>query len=264
MSLSRDWFALKSLYRTDDAKDAFDREVRMFKRFDGLHHSHIVSMLATYTHRDVFNLVFPYAESDLYRYWERNPGPLSDPSSVSIDDMRWMSAQILGIAGAVDMIHNPPHLSEFGETLYGRHGDIKPDNILWFRSDKNRRGIFAITDFGLSSIHRERSRSNEPNNGTPFTPSYRPPECDMEGCHISRSFDIWSLGCLYLELASWILGGFKLLEQFELARMTQSMMTGVTTSTFFDIKVLETKKHQFMVKPSVKEVCPIPSVTTIT
>jgi serine/threonine protein kinase len=161
-----------------------------------------------------------------------------------------MSAQIVGLAGALDTIHNPP---DAPHGPYGRHGDIKPENILWFLSEEHPRGFFVITDFGLSSINSEFSRSNIRNRDIAFSPRYRPPENDMDGGLVSRSYDIWTLGCLYLEMACWMLGGIKEIEQFELARMSPSS-TGFTVSTFFDIRLSEGSKSEgnnvdvFMVK----------------
>jgi len=73
-----------------------------------------------------------------------------------------MSAQLLGIASAVDTIHNPPYDPD-GSCFFGRHGDIKPENILWFRSNKNPHGLFVLSDFGGSSVNRRSSRSNVAN-----------------------------------------------------------------------------------------------------
>ena len=38
-------------------------------------------------------------------------------------------------------------------------------------------------------------------------PGYRPPECDVDGGYINRLFDIWMMGCLFLEMITHLLGG---------------------------------------------------------
>ena len=205
----------------------------MLKHFASLKHSHLVTLLATFKYGDAYHLMFPYAECDIYEYWQHHQGLLSDASRASLDDLRWLSRQILGVASALDCIHNPRDIP-YGTPKYGRHGDIKPDNILWFQSESDPRGTLVIADFGLSSFHRELSRSNIPNRKVAFTPRYRAPESDIYGGRISRSYDIWTLGCFFLEMACWIFGGIEEIEQFDLARMSPSIF-GSTTSAFFDI-----------------------------
>lgn len=239
----------------------------MLKRFNGHVHPHLVTLLATFTHRDTDHLILPWAECDLFSYWENHEAPST------ADDILWLSAQVLGLATALNLIHNPPE--ENGSTRqYARHGDIKPENILWFKSIKDSRGILVISDLGLSSMNTKNSRSGMRNETVAFTPTYRPPESDIENGYISRSSDIWSLGCLFLEMTTWMLGGCKLVESFSLARVAPSMM-GFNTDTFFDIlqradsKVAseeatngsstetnpESGEFQFQVKKQVTAVC---------
>jgi serine/threonine protein kinase len=138
-------------------------------------------------------MIFPSAECDVDIYWEKeNP----EPDLTDVDFVRWVIKQCRAIMEAVDVIHNPKYPAALPkETLrYGRHGDIKPENILWYKSpDEKDRGIWVISDLGLSAFNREESRSMIPNESILYTPGYRPPECDIEGGTISRAFDIWTL-----------------------------------------------------------------------
>lgn len=258
-------FAIKSFNPASIEARHVESEVEMLKRFNGHMHPHLVTLLATYTHRDIHHLIFPWAECDLSSYWENNAPPST------ADDVLWLSAQALSLASALDLTHNPP--SEDGSTrLHGRHGDIKPENILWFKSTNDSKGILVISDWGLSSMNSKKSRSNVPNKFVGFTPAYRPPESDIEDGSISRSSDIWSLGCLFLEMISWMLGGWPLVERFTLARVAPSTM-GFNTDSFFDILPREdselkgkavigdastdsnSKPRVFQVKKQVTEVC---------
>lgn len=76
------------------------------------------------------------------------------------------------------------------------HSDLKPDNIL------HQNGKFTLIDFGSAFIFD--------NSGTPqiTTPEYAPPEA-LIGCGETLSeiahpwsYDIWSLGMIFLELAA--------------------------------------------------------------
>jgi serine/threonine protein kinase len=88
---------------------------------------------------------------------------------------------------------------EKSEELYGRHGDIKPENILWFQETPDtddEAGILQIADFGLGRFHGRESRSNVHPDGVVGSPTYEPPECKLHR-PVSRAYDIWSLGYLY-------------------------------------------------------------------
>jgi serine/threonine protein kinase len=99
--------------------------------------------------------------------------------------------------------------AEKEKELYGRHGDIKAENILWFKKIpgcENLMGVLQIADFGLGKFHGRDSRSKVSPDDVQSSPTYEPPECKLHKL-ISRAYDIWSLGCLYLEFITWLLMG---------------------------------------------------------
>jgi serine/threonine protein kinase len=87
------------------------------------------------------------------------------------------------MASALSTIHNPRNDMNLGpKRKYGRHGDIKSENILWYPpSEQNPRGHLVIADLGLTAFNSTRSRSNIPGESIPPSPDYRPPECDLAG-----------------------------------------------------------------------------------
>lgn len=177
-----------------------------------------------------YHFVFPFARYALDDYWRSNHNPTWDMITV-----RWVAKQLLGIMGAIDAIHMPKHLV----AKYGMHGDLKPDNILWFESREDSKGIFVISDFGLADMHSDKSRSNIPNEKIPAVPGYRPPECDIQGGYISRRYDIWTLGCLFLKIVTWLMGGQQLLGAFKKERMKTIYVTGAKRDMFYAVKRLE-------------------------
>ncbi|KAF2687631.1 kinase-like protein [Lentithecium fluviatile CBS 122367] len=217
----------------------FWQEVNMLKRFSGLFHEHLVTLLMTWRIQDRHYFLFPWAPCDLEAYWDKEGNWSLDQRTGCVErkTMCWISKQILGITEALHRIHNPTHLN-LVEAKFGRHGDLKPENILWYESPNDPKGILVIADFGLGSFNSAKSRSNIPGEAIPVTPNYRPPECDMEGGKISRSFDIWTFGCLLLELTCWAFGGKELRGEFEDERTTL-YITGSQTDIFFDVKKLE-------------------------
>ncbi|KAI1034595.1 hypothetical protein LB504_004597 [Fusarium proliferatum] len=225
--------AVKSLKNTKYGKGTSNKELEMLKRFSGLSQPNIITLLATYTLNDRFHFIFPAAEYDLLMYWKVHPGPLVNPASANGEGLLWLSEQIRNIVGALAHIHEGRKANMDTEGMFGRHGDIKPANILWFRSRKERRGVFVISDFGIADAHREETRSIIPATDLPITPRYRAPECDIRGGRISRAYDIWSLGCVLLEMISWILGANELREQFK-EILVSPYITGVKTDIYYD------------------------------
>jgi serine/threonine protein kinase len=226
-------FAVKALLELEFNNEArFRNESDQLRRFNGLIHAHLVTLLATFTFQGQYHFLFPYADYALDQYWERR---LPEPRP-SIEMIQWVAKQCAGIMAAMDTIHDPPNQNHLKEKGYGRHGDIKPDNILWFNSTTDPRGILVVSDLGLASFNRETSRSNIPNQRIPQVPGYRPPECDIKGGTISRAYDIWTLGCLFLELLTWLLGGWKSIQEFDMNRTTTFMITGGLNNIFFCLK----------------------------
>jgi serine/threonine protein kinase len=251
-------------------------------KFSGDAHPHLVSLLATYEQFKRFYLIFYWAEADLLDYWsKKNPTP-----SMDYDNMLWIAEQCSGITDGLSKIHRyestdskhhhskrhdatldpksankleVPAYKRPPKQLYGRHGDIKPQNILWFRDpdDENDKGILKITDFGLTEFSANNSKSYKLNSNIAASPSYRPPEIDLEDGVIGRSYDIWTLGCLYLELITWLLGGWELVEKFRVERMAFDPMWFDTHSdTFFEIVRCKVTNNTIgaMVKPKVTKV----------
>ncbi|KAF5666734.1 serine threonine kinase [Fusarium circinatum] len=121
--------------------------------------------------------------------------------------------------------------------------------------DDEPHGLLVLADFGLTKFHRERTRSQTKNTTVGYTYTYAPPEIDIEGGLMSRSSDIWSLGCVLLEMVCWVLGGWELCEVFSYARLTEEDASGMLkTDKFFAIVKLEDDElRRFTVKPQVLE-----------
>ncbi|KAF2635191.1 kinase-like protein [Massarina eburnea CBS 473.64] len=227
--------ALKNM--TTDKISDFEKESKMLKMFTN-HHDHLIKLLMSFSVGGKNYLLFPWAGYDLASYWKSKMPPFnSKTKSMDPEPMKWLSRQINGLTSALDTLHNPPHHKSLSvdTKTYTRHGDIKPENILWFKSNSNSNGSIVIGDLGIASAHRLVSRSNIPNNTVPVSPDYRPPECDQDGGKISRAYDIWTMGCLFLEMVCWALGGTHLLQAFDEAR-NEVPYIGVMSNIFFDVK----------------------------
>lgn len=191
-------------------------------------HPHLVKLLCTFRYKREYYLLFPYAKSNLRQYWEENPRP-----NLSHDALRWMLKQCKSITSALHRIHecrsthesdSQPNIGE-DDRVYGRHGDIKAENIL-LSLDEERKyqhstdpGILLIADFGLTDLHRRITRSLILSENINGTPTYEPPEKNSRGL-ITRKYDIWSLGCVFLEFLIWRVWGWEQLNRFHQVRTT--------------------------------------------
>ncbi|KAK3304179.1 kinase-like domain-containing protein [Chaetomium strumarium] len=191
-----------------DLSESFEREIEILMRFSGDVHPHLISLQAAYRQGDTYCVILPWADCDLKSLWKRSSlgDPLHKPNLV------WMLGQCVGIASGLNRIHRytstetatdeEADASPRNNKIYGRHGDIKPENILLFRDHQNSQDL----------------------------------ECDMEKRTVSRSFDIWSLGCVLLEFVAWYLGGWDLVSEFVTCRKTTNpLYAGWLVDDFFEI-----------------------------
>ncbi|KAK3346508.1 kinase-like domain-containing protein [Lasiosphaeria hispida] len=225
-----------------DLEREFQSEIATLNKFSGDQNPHLISLLAAYRHGGDYCLMFHWADSDLKNMWKNTrPGPPLDKAN-----LKWVLEQCRGVTSALRKIHvyktteGPEDAQGRSpkEPIYGRHGDIKPENILRFvkQDEPGDRGTLVITDFGLARFHTDGTKTYFPKKDVAGTPTYRPPECDMEDCAISRSFDIWSLGCVLLEFVAWYLGGWEYVNEFVQHRKAPNvLMYGWNSDQFFEI-----------------------------
>lgn len=104
---------------------------------------------------------------------------------------------------------------------FGYHLDLKPSNILITGKDSER--TLVITDFGQAHF---KSTNTDLGEGSSISPNpggvtFAPPDERMNSKgHINRSFDVWSFGCILLEVAVYIIRGREELEKFRKDRKT--------------------------------------------
>ncbi|KAI0964733.1 kinase-like domain-containing protein [Xylaria arbuscula] len=213
-------FAVKRL--NSNSESEFNQEVNALRLFRDQGDPHLIKLLATYHDGDYYNLIFRWANGNLHDLWQRIPNP-----EKSHRRSMWITEQCLGLAEALRKIHchefPGANSSRSGRPrMIGRHGDIKPENILCFPSSygnsDDEHGVLALSDFGLTRFHRASTAFRQYEmNSLAVSPTYRAPECDLMG-EISPSWDIWALGCVYLEFLIWYLQGCTAIEEFSRQR----------------------------------------------
>ena len=197
--------AIKQFYRKND----FAKENEILRQIRGLQHRHIIRHLTSIDKGKTGYIIFPWAAGgNLQDFWEASKeGP--SPKRVS-----WSIQQMLGLTTALHMLH---------EQFKCRHGDLKPGNILCVQEGGET--VLKIADFGISRIHHAQTTYRKTATTSVFlTPSYQGPEVEFEKVDKtdqvprSRKYDIWSLGCIFLEFTIWLLHGLKAIEGFASAR----------------------------------------------
>ncbi|KAI1410397.1 kinase-like protein [Hypoxylon sp. FL1857] len=198
-------FALKRLKSPN--KNEFKLEVDALRKYNQGIDQHLIPLLATIEKEDdtsKYYLLFPKADGDLRHFWETQFSKTTDKSL-----LKWMAEQCLGITRALSILHQDQDANKNEDyPIYGRHGDIKAANILWF-AKAGATGPsgwrLVLSDFGLMRFHRLMSRSNQTARNLKKTITYQAPEFDI--AKISRKSDIWALGCTFLEfITCYILG----------------------------------------------------------
>ncbi|KAL8318493.1 hypothetical protein RB597_005669 [Gaeumannomyces tritici] len=267
--------ALKKLHSPN--KKAFLREVEALKRFSHSGDRHLIKLLWIYEWRSNFYLVFPCADGNLWDFTKRyanGPELTQDrPREVWI---RWLAEQCYGIAAALSRIHGAdmsgpngskaprsstnlsPLQTPAGATRgkYGRHGDLKPENILWFSADNKTAGcdqtigVLQVSDFGLCDFHGRYSKSNLPANQFQMSGTYQAPESLISNS-LSQSYDIWTLGCVYVQFISWfLLGHAKTKDEFSRNRLEDDH-NPIKEDTFFKVETVNGHPVRAVVKRSV-------------
>ncbi|CEI60313.1 unnamed protein product [Fusarium venenatum] len=200
-----DHYAVKR-FTADPA--SFDQEREALVRFSHPNpgHESLIQLLYSYELRSAKYLIFPCAEGDLEYHWANHK---ADPTSR--DDLIWMLQQCHGIASGLERVHNNPSFQVQGDRgesrSRGRHGDIKPKNILFFRDEKKPPGRLVVADFTLMRFHSSNADYTQIQK-VGFSETYRPPEkAAGEGTQVSQKYDIWTLGCVFLEFITWHLLG---------------------------------------------------------
>lgn len=240
--------AIKKLSSSDEKQ--FKQEADILKHVGRSNDLHLIKLLATFKQGEHYHLVFPFADSNLQTYWDDRELPEFNKETVlwSLEQMAGMASGLarihtfevtipLSVEGNVRVQQDARLQVKDKEKRYGRHGDIKPENIMWFQQMtgvEDANGVLQIADLGLGRFHGRESRSVSDPKGIATSPTYEPPECKVRR-PVSRAYDLWSLGCVYLEFVTWLLLGSKGIQSFANNRGKYNPQTGISEDNFFKI-----------------------------
>lgn len=167
-------WAIKYLKKTNNSslrKEVF-REINILRNID---HDNIIKIEELVLSRELNNLCLvleycPYSLTQLI---------VDSPGKIPVNQIKCISQQLFR---GLDFLHKN----------YVIHRDLKPENLLISMD-----GNIKIIDFDMSRTFTE--------NGPPMTPGvitrwYRPPELILEAPNYGSKVDVWSAGCILMEL----------------------------------------------------------------
>jgi len=176
---ARKLIARRALFMTTATTMAsYETELEVLKR---LEHIHIVDFVGSYTDPDFVSIIMsPVADCDLASFFEL--------ASSSAEHKSLLRTFFGCLATGLAYLHDSRV----------RHKDIKPSNILV------KNGNVMLADFGLSRDSQDKSQSISMGL-TALTPAYCAPEV---AAFMPRHYssDIWSLGCVFLEMVGILKG----------------------------------------------------------
>ena len=212
-------------------------------------HDHIVQIISVYQWQDSINFIFPFYPHNLYDVLHASG--VTYPSSNEPGVRHWLWDQMVGVADGLETIHSLRNLRTGSQDalFVGFHYDLKPANILVTVGN-----ILKITDFGQAWIKEIKQNDESYGNYRGGSLIYRPPEAcptrkeieqvnkeqkdsdrrsagkgkDHEALpRIHNVYDVWSLGCIMLEVLEFIWhGGSSAVDRFQRDREEEN--SGIT------------------------------------
>ena len=206
-SLQTDQHQIQVAVKKIESRDAFEREIKNLNMIRALKSRHIIKHIVTCERNSSYYVVFPWASGgSLLDLWRPENDTARTPELVL-----WCLRQMLGLSDALRALHQ-----DLEGGIHCRHGDLKPDNILLFEEGEDR--FLVIADLGVSRIHEQPTELRQGGTTTKATTfSYQAPEASDEGNQDKprhRTYDIWSLGCIFLEFVIWLLYDLKAVRNF--------------------------------------------------
>lgn len=200
-----------------------DRETAILMQLAGLNHPHLIKIITAFHHGDDYYMLFPKAKHSLKDWFD------TGDFLGNLDFVSWMLPQVEGVAQGLDIVHTnvssgpssnlnvAPAVNAGQKGLRGHHGDIAPSNLLimidliGMTAMERKFGRMQLSDFGVGKLMDELPTLSVYSTHNRGQWNYTPPECHgLQAGQISGSTrwkDIWSFGCVLLEIFAWILEG---------------------------------------------------------
>lgn len=194
------------LNKLEQEKIAF-REVETLRARE---HPNIVPLLASYSMKRTasdsvapLHLIFPWTDQGNLADWMNScDRPSSLQNATRLEQQKYLYRCMYALVSGLSSLH---HEKDYTITA---HHDLKPENILVFGKE------MKIADFGRSHLHSSTQGSQTDGKNGLGTYDYQPPEYYQDNgaraeIKHGRAFDIWSMGCIIVQLATLIVYGWE-------------------------------------------------------
>ena len=175
-------FAMKVIHKPDKT----DREERFLRDTREIRHKNLTKCYSAFYYRDFYYIISERATCNLETVLKMNPN--------EVQNEIWLRKQMQGLAGALKRVHF------IDSTRTGYIHDIKPENILAFEDDG---WTLKLADWGCAKVS-ELTVKGSHESLPKINPTYLPPESPNGSQPTSRPHDIFSLGCVFLQMSVWI------------------------------------------------------------
>ncbi|KAI1428793.1 kinase-like domain-containing protein [Xylaria sp. FL1777] len=211
------YFVCKKLETAGPGGQAAEAELLFYLR--ALKHENIVELLTSYSQNNVPHLIFHPADSDLRQLLRQDRRP------PALEDDHCIIKALHGLCSGLRHLHQyhlapTAHSKTEALSMNGCHHDLKPNNVLVQGSR------FILADFGLSRLKDLSEDSKTPWQNAAF--DYGAPECrdptTFKVGRVGRASDVWSLGCIILEVSVYMRYGAEGVEEFRRSRQFQGEM----------------------------------------
>ncbi|PVI06658.1 hypothetical protein DM02DRAFT_609459 [Periconia macrospinosa] len=167
--------------RRQSALEELKKEVNVLQK---LRHPHVIRFLGAYSKDDkVSILLSPVAETTLAVWLDQKS--LEQPAGLTDTIVKMLGC----LSSTLRYLHE--------QRPVVKHMDIKPQNILVMQGSQDFPHV-VLSDFGISSAEETKLEDKH----KPFTRQYCAPEV-MGGTRGEQASDIWSLGCVFAEMATF-------------------------------------------------------------
>ena len=178
----------------EEAARQVTNEIRCMKKCD---HDHIINFKESYTDEEYFGIIMtPVSDVNLRQFMDERPeyesGNVYSSESFRLDLESFFGCLLTAFC----------YLRREGI----RHRDIKPENLLVkFSTETRKRPRILVCDLGLAHDSSEGKDTTTSNRDG--TPRYKAPELvRYERLEHKEETDVWSLGCVFVELHAVISG----------------------------------------------------------
>ncbi|KAI1387293.1 uncharacterized protein F4822DRAFT_430047 [Hypoxylon trugodes] len=217
-------------FKSSNAKEYYEAELRALNRLSAERFAteEIVAHFGGVRFGNTFCLLLENTEmGDLGSYMKNNTPPTSE------NEMRHLWKRIFQLGSALLYIHRIPYRDLNGSSVFGWLRNIRPGIIMVTGSfDPSIYGVtFKFADLGFSHFRSIKPKAEDILDwDSARTRIYESPEdassrptTNVKDTELGQAGDLWSLGCVYSEVATWSVFGYQILERYRRSREKQTI-----------------------------------------